>query len=83
MKRLWLVLTLCLPLVAGETYRKLPLSFEPNQGQADARMAFLARASGYTLFVTSDEVVFAGSDGSVGFPLLTRRSDPPGDPAAP
>jgi hypothetical protein len=43
----------------------LPLSFEPNQGQADARVKFFARVSGYTLFVTGDEAVFAGRDGSV------------------
>ena len=46
-------------------YGRLPLSFEPNQGQADARVKFLARASGYTLFVTAEEAVFAGRDGSV------------------
>jgi hypothetical protein len=54
-----------LPLAAGNGYGKLPLSFEPNQGQTDARVKFLARASGYTLFVTTDEAVFAGRDGSV------------------
>jgi hypothetical protein len=65
MRRLGLSLLLvCLPLVAGNTYGKLPFSFEPNQGQTDARVKFLARASGYTLFVTSDEAVFAGHDGS-------------------
>jgi hypothetical protein len=41
------------------SYAKLPLSFEPNQGQTDARVKFLARGPGYTLFVTSDEVVLA------------------------
>src|SRR5579859_1571954 len=61
---LWL-LVVSLPLAAaGNTYGKLPLSFEPNQGQTDARVKFLARASGYTLFVTADEAVFAGRDGS-------------------
>ena len=59
------LLVACLPLVAGGGYGKLPLSFEPNQGQTDARVRFLVRASGYTLFVTSDEAVFAGRDGSV------------------
>jgi hypothetical protein len=54
-----------LPLAGGDSYGKLPLSFEPNQGQTDARVKFLARASGYTLFVTADEAVFAGRDGSV------------------
>jgi Beta-propeller repeat/Putative binding domain, N-terminal len=53
------------PLVTGNAYGKLPLSFEPNQGQVDARVKFVARVSGYTLFVTEDEAVFAGRDGSV------------------
>ena len=59
------LLVVCLPLAAGGSYGKLPLSFEPNQGQTDARVKFLARASGYTLFVTADEAVFTGRDGSV------------------
>jgi Beta-propeller repeat len=60
------LLVVCLPLAAASnTYGKLPLSFEPNQGQTDARVKFLARASGYTLFVTADEAVFARRDGSV------------------
>jgi hypothetical protein len=41
-----------------ESYGKLPLSFERNQGQIDARVKFLSRGSGYTLFLTSDEAVF-------------------------
>ena len=66
MRRLGLsLLVFGLPLAAGNTYGKLPLSFEPNQGQTDARVKFLARASGYTLFVTANEAVFAGRDGSV------------------
>lgn len=60
------LLAVSLPLAAaGNSYGKLPLSFEPNQGQTDARVKSLARASGYTLFVTADEAVFAGRDGSV------------------
>jgi hypothetical protein len=55
-----------LPLAAaGSSYGRLPLTFEPNQGQTDARVKFLSRASGSTLFVTADEAVFAGRDGSV------------------
>src|SRR5713101_6297299 len=38
-------------------YGKLPLSFEPNRGQADSRVEFLSRRSGYTLFLTSTEAV--------------------------
>src|SRR5579863_10111530 len=63
-----------LPLAAGNTYGKLPLSFEPNQGQSDARVKFLSRASGFTLFVTADEAVFAGRDGSVERMKLLRAN---------
>jgi hypothetical protein len=35
----------------------LPLIFEPNQGQADARVKFLTHGSGYSLFFTSDQAV--------------------------
>ena len=42
-----------------ESYGKLPLSFEANQGQTDAKVKFLSRGSGYTLFLTGDEAVFS------------------------
>jgi hypothetical protein len=38
-------------------YSKLPLTFERNQGQTDARVKFLARGSGYTLFLTPQEAL--------------------------
>jgi len=66
MKPIGLLLALCLPLAAaGNIYQNLPLSFEPNHGQTGPRVKFLVRVSGYTLFVTGDEAVFAGRDGSV------------------
>jgi hypothetical protein len=34
-----------------------PLHFERNEGQADPRVAYLARGRGYALFLTPDEVV--------------------------
>ncbi len=34
------------------TFGLLPLAFEPNEGQADSKVKFLARGSGYTLFLT-------------------------------
>lgn len=37
----------------------LPLFFEPNQGQTDAQVKFLARGSGYGLFLTSNEAVLS------------------------
>ena len=41
------------------TYNHLPLMFEPNQGQTDRRVRFLARGSGYGLFLTAQEAVLA------------------------
>ncbi len=41
------------------SYGKLSLHFEANQGQTDARVKFLARGSGYSLFLTSTELVLA------------------------
>jgi hypothetical protein len=35
----------------------LPMFFEPNEGQTDARVKFMARGSGYGLFLTGDEAV--------------------------
>jgi hypothetical protein len=42
-----------------ESYGQLPISFEANQGQADAQAKFLARGQGYSLFLTSTEIVLA------------------------
>jgi len=41
----------------NSNYAKLPLSFEANQGQADARVKFLSRGRGLTLFLTGNEAV--------------------------
>lgn len=35
----------------------LPLFFEPNQGQTDPQVKFLARGAGYSLFLTANEAV--------------------------
>jgi len=43
----------------------LPLFFEPNQGQTDPRVKFLARGSGYALFLTADEAVLKLQYGAV------------------
>jgi len=40
-----------------ESYAKLPLSFEANQGQADGRVKFLSRGAGYELFLTGDDAL--------------------------
>ena len=44
------------PARLAENYGKIPLSFEANQGQTDARVKFLSRGPGYTLFLTGDGV---------------------------
>ena len=44
---------------------KLPLSFIPNQGQADPAVQFLAKAEGHTIFFTNNDVVLvADNDGT-------------------
>jgi hypothetical protein len=40
-----------------ESYGKLPLNFEVNQGQVDSQVKFLSRSNGYNLFLTSTEAV--------------------------
>ncbi len=42
---------------AMTAYRRLPLIFEPNQGQSDPEVKFLAHGSGYGLFLTADKAV--------------------------
>ena len=42
-----------------EAYVRLPLSFEPNQGQTDARVRFVSHGPGYALFLTGDGAVLS------------------------
>ena len=42
---------------AAEMLGRLPLVFEPNLGQTDARVRFLTRASGMTAFLTDHDSV--------------------------
>jgi len=46
------------PAIAAK-YGNLPLSFEANDGQSDARVKFLSRGSGYSLFLTDSAAVLA------------------------
>jgi hypothetical protein len=43
----------------SSTSLSLPLFFEPNQGQTDKRVKFLARGAGYGLFLTAEEAVLS------------------------
>jgi len=62
----------------SETYGKLPLSFEANQGQTDGRVKFLARGPGYTFFLTPTETVLSlrteGSGLRTESPTAMRRA---------
>ncbi len=42
---------------AVATYSHLPMMFEPNQGQTDARVKFLARGSSYVLYLTAQDAL--------------------------
>jgi len=48
-------------------FGKIDLAFERNEGQVDRQVKFLARTSGYSLFLTENEAVmnFTGSTSSV------------------
>jgi hypothetical protein len=41
------------------TYSRLPLMFEPNRGQTDASVKFLAHGNGYGLYLTAKDAVLA------------------------
>ncbi len=49
----------------GDALARLPLRFETNRGQTDPAVQFVARAPGYTIFLTPTQAVYAGRAGSV------------------
>jgi uncharacterized protein (TIGR03437 family) len=49
----------------------IPLSFEPNTGQASAEVRYLARGSSYTLYLANGAILLAGHNES---PLRTKLS---------
>jgi hypothetical protein len=71
------------------SYGKLPLSFEANRGQSDARVKFLSRGNGYALFLTPTEAVlslrhhhpnpFARKAGAQKVSLLSDSRSPTGE----
>jgi beta-propeller repeat-containing protein len=44
---------------SSDVYARLPLAFEANRGQTHPQVDFLARGSGYTLFLSRGEAVLA------------------------
>jgi hypothetical protein len=51
---------------AERSYGVLPLAFEPNVGQTDSRVRFLARGGGMTMFFTDAEAVMVLTRGRAG-----------------
>src|SRR5688572_4988013 len=43
----------------NNSYSELPLTFEANDGQADAQVRFLSRGAGHNLFLTSTGIMLA------------------------
>ena len=60
------------PIHLAQNYGQLPLAFEPNQGQTDPQVQYLARGRGYSLFLTDKEAVLVlkkpEADLQTGFP---------------
>ena len=58
-------------------YPRLPLSFEPNRGQTDEEVGFLARMPGYSIWLTPREAVLglraAGHGGPDGLDVVRLR----------
>lgn len=57
----------------NEAYGNLPLSFEINQGQADAKVKFLSIGANYSILLSPNEVALNLSDAE-----LKRKGDPGG-----
>src|SRR2546425_1839517 len=57
-----------------EAYRSLPFSFEPNLGQSDARVKFLARTRGLTVFLTATDTVLSTGRTAVRMRLVGANS---------
>ena len=55
-------------------YSHLPLAFEPNQGQSDPRVKFLARGGAYGLFLTADEAVLVLQNVAKSTPQSANRT---------
>ena len=44
---------------AAANYGRLPLSFEPNQGQTDAKVKFMAHGAGYSIYLSPGSATFS------------------------
>lgn len=55
-------------------YHQLPLIFEANQGQSDPEVKYLARGSGYGLFLTANQAVLTLRHSAVGARKVSQSS---------
>ena len=68
-----------LPASPSQLLGNLPLYFEPNQGQTDPRVTFLARGAGYGIFFTPTETLLrltgsgSKSSNAITMKLRTQR----------
>jgi Beta-propeller repeat len=60
---------------AREAYRSLALAFEPNRGQSDPRVKFVARSQGLTLFLTATDAVLVTREASLKMRVLGANPD--------
>src|SRR5580704_6528427 len=68
--RFWFLLPVLAPFLHSALHAAghaagLPLVFEPNQGQADPRVRFLAHGSTSTLWLTQDEAVLGSAQSAL------------------
>ena len=65
---------------ARAAFGSLPLTFEPNQGQADSQIKYMTHWHGYSLFLTPNEAVFAmpiGPQNSALLDALSQKQNTP------
>lgn len=62
--------------IQGDSYSKLPLSFEANRGQTDPQVKFLSRGPGYALFLTVTEAVLTLREPIPQHPTPNTQSPP-------
>jgi len=62
-------------LARSQAYGKLPIYFEPNVGQTDSQVKFIARGSGVTTFLTATEAVFSLPIGDFGLPIEEHKDN--------
>jgi len=80
----------CIPIICfagtqakvGLDFGKVPLSFEANRGQSDARVDYLSRGKGYTLLLTRGQAVLRLQTAARSSVLLMRLLGSSGQGAA-